>query len=216
MITIPLFFLFYIPFQQGDIHHLMPVINHTFLDLLRGAGSSSFIFFGLESLLIYFPFLTLPEKTRKWAHIALLYTTLKYAVIIIVTLMYFSQGLLKHTLWPSLAMTKFLELSFIARFEFLYIFMWILVIIPTVCIPIWCCTRIIKRVTTLKPRLSLPVVLTALFIIALTFKERTEIDSLEKFVNVKGLLFIFAYIPLLFIITIVFLRSKSTQQKDSP
>lgn len=208
MLTIPLLFLFYIPFQQGDFHRIMPVLNHSLLDLLKGAGISSYIFFGIECLLIYFPFLKQPDKNRKWAHFALLYTTIKYVVIILVTVMYFSQGLLQHTLWPTLAMTKIIELSFIARFEFLYIFMWVLVIIPTVCIPIWCCTRIIKRVTTLKPRLSLPIVLIVLFIIALMFKERTEISALEKFANVMGLWFNFAYIPLLFLITIIFLRPK--------
>ncbi|KRE47971.1 GerAB/ArcD/ProY family transporter [Paenibacillus sp. Soil724D2] len=206
---IPFLFLLYFPIRQGNIHHLLPLLNHSFLDLLKGSRSSSFIFFGLEALLIYFPFLKLPEKNAKWAHFALLFTTFKYTAIIIVTLMYFSQGLLKHTLWPTLAMSKIIELSFIARFEYLYVFMWLLVIIPTVCIPIWCCTRIMKRVASLKPGVSLPITLAALFIVALTFNERMEIDVLEKFIHELGFYFIFAYIPLLFIITSVALRSKS-------
>ncbi|KRF13568.1 GerAB/ArcD/ProY family transporter [Paenibacillus sp. Soil787] len=210
---IPILFLLYFPTRQGNFHNLLPLLNHSFLDLLKGSKSSSFIFFGLEALLIYFPFLKLPEKNVKWAHFALLFTTFKYTAIIIVTLMYFSQGLLKHTLWPILAMSKIIELSFIARFEYFYIFMWLMVIIPTVCIPIWCCTRIMKRVTTLKPRLSLPIILAALFIVALTFNERTKIDALEKFIHELGFYFIFAYIPLLFIITSIALRSKSNVVK---
>ncbi|MDF2959326.1 MAG: spore germination protein [Paenibacillus sp.] len=213
MALIPLLFLLYFPIREGNIHHLLPLLNHSFLDLLKGSRSSSFIFFGLEALLIYFPFLKLPEKNVKWAHFALLFTTFKYTAIIIVTLMYFSQGLLKHTLWPTLAMSKIIELSFIARFEYFYIFMWLLVIIPTVCIPIWCCTRIMKRVAALKPRLSLPIILAALFIAALAFNERTKIDAFEKFINELGFYFIFAYIPLLLIITSVALKPESNVVK---
>lgn len=205
----PLLFLLYLPIRQGNLHHLLPILNHSFLELLKGSKSSSFIFFGLEALLIYFPFLKLPEKNVKWAHFALLFTTLKYAVVSIVTLMYFSHGLLKHTFWPTLAMTKIIELSFMARFEYLYIFLWLLIIIPTVCIPIWCCTRILKRAAALKPRLTLPIVLAALFVATLMFKERPQIYALEKFINELGFYFIFAYIPLLFIISRVVVKSKS-------
>ncbi|MBW7453763.1 GerAB/ArcD/ProY family transporter [Paenibacillus sepulcri] len=206
---IPLLFLLYFPMRQGNLHNLLPLLNHSFLDLLKGSKSSSFIFFGLETLLIYFPFLKSPEKNVKWAHFALLFTTFKHTAIIIATLMFFSQGLLKHTIWPTLAMTKIAELSFIARFENLFIFLWLFVIIPTVCIPIWCCTRIMKRVATLKPRLTLPVILATLLIAALTFKEQTQIGALEKIINELGFYFIFAYIPLLFIISRVASNSKS-------
>lgn len=211
---VPFLFLLYFPIRQGDLRHLLPLLNHSFLDLLQGSRSSSFIFFGLEALLIYFPFLKLPEKNVKWAHFALLFTTFKYTAIMIVTLIYFSQGLLKQTLWPTLAMSKIIELSFLTRFEYLYVFMWLLVIIPTVCIPVWCCTRIIKRVAALKPRLSLPLILAALFIAALTFNERTQIDALGKFINELGFYFLFAYIPLLFIISSLALKSESHAVKQ--
>ncbi len=200
---IPLIFLLYFPIRQGNLHYLLPVLNHSFLDLLKPAKSSCFIFLGIETLLIYFPFLKLPEKNAKWAHIALLFSTFKHTALIIVTLMYFSQGLLKHTLWSTLVMTKIVELSFIARIEYIVIFMWLLVVIPAVCLPIWCCTRIMKRVTTLKPRLSLPFILATLFIAALMFNEHMKIEALQTFVSEIGFYFIYAYIPVIFIIYII-------------
>ncbi|TFE23077.1 GerAB/ArcD/ProY family transporter [Cohnella luojiensis] len=198
-----LIFALYFPIRQGNLNNLLPVFNHSFLDLLKASKSSSFIFFGIETLLIYFPFLKLPEKNVKWAHFALLFTTFKHTSVIIVTLMYFSQGLLKHSLWPTLGMTKIIELSFIERFEYLFIFMWLTVIIPAICIPIWCCTRIMKRVAKLKPRLSLPFLLAILFIAALMFNERIKIDAFEKFLIEMGFYFIFVYIPFLFIIYVI-------------
>ncbi|SEN99123.1 spore germination protein (amino acid permease) [Paenibacillus sp. OV219] len=208
----PLLIWLYFPIRQGNLHHLLPVLNHSFLDLLKGSRSIGFIFFGIEALLIYFPFLKSSQKNAKWAHIALLFSTIKYVAIMLISLMYFSQGLLKHTMWPTMAMTKIIELSFLARFEYLFIFMWLLVIIPTVSIPIWCCTRIMKRVATIKPRLSLPIVLATLGISILFFDERTQINALESFINDLGFYFIFAYIPLLFVIS----SFASKMKKDLP
>jgi spore germination protein (amino acid permease) len=206
---IPIILLLYYPLRQGNLHNLLPFLNHSVLDLLKGSKSSSFIYFGLEALLIYFPFLKSPEKNVKWAHFALLFTNIKHVLIIVVTLMFFSQGLLKHTLWPSLAMTKIIEFSFIARVEYLFIFAYMLIFIPTICIPIWCCTRIIKRVSTLKPRLSLPLILAALYSAALMFNERTKIEALGKIINELGFYFIFAYIPILFVISYFSAKMKS-------
>jgi spore germination protein (amino acid permease) len=203
LIPSSLIFFLYFPTRQGDLQNLMPVLNHSFLDLLKASKSSSFIYFGIETLLIYFPFLKLPEKTAKWAHIALHYGTFEYTVLTVVTLMYFSQGLLKHTLWPSLGMTKIIEFTFITRFEYIFIFLWLMVIIPTICIPIWCCTRIMKRVATLKPRLSLPFILATLLIAALMFNEHMKIDVFEKFIIEMRFYFIYAYIPFIFIIYVI-------------
>ncbi|NBD24153.1 GerAB/ArcD/ProY family transporter [Paenibacillus glycinis] len=196
----PMLLLLYFPIRQGDFHRLLPAFNHSLPDLLKGARCTSLIFFGLEALLVYFPFLKSPEKNAKWAHFALLFATFKYSAIIIVSLMYFSQGLLKHTLWPTLAMSKIIELSFFARFEYFYIFMWLLTIVPTVCISIWCCTRIMKRVAALNPRLSLPIILALLYVAALMFSEQTELAALERIVNTLGFYFVVGYIPLLFVI----------------
>jgi spore germination protein (amino acid permease) len=191
---------FYFHIQYIKLSNLLPLFNHSFQDLFKAARSSCIVFIGFETILIYFPFLKSPEKNVKWAHIAVLFTTLKNVVIILMTLLYFSQGMLKHTLWPVMTMAKIIELSFLERFEYLFIFIWLIVIIPAICIPIWCCTRIMKKVTTLKPRLSLLLILLTIFIAALRFNERLKIDALEKFVSEIGFYLVFAYIPLLFII----------------
>jgi spore germination protein (amino acid permease) len=200
-LTSSLFLLaFYFHIQYLRLSNLLPLFNHSFQDLFQASKSSCIIFIGFETILIYFPFLKSPEKNVKWAHFAVLFNTLKNVLIIVLTILYFSQGHLKHILWPAMTMAKIIELSFLQRFEYLSIFIWLIVIIPTICIPIWCCTRIMKKVTTLKPRLSLLIILITLFIAALSFNERMKIDALEKFVSEIGFYFVFAYIPLLFII----------------
>jgi len=195
-----LMFSFYFPLAFSRLNYLLPIFNHSLADFLTSAQSSSIIFFGFESLLLYFPFLRSPHETMKWAHLGLLFSTVKYAVLLVITLLYFSQGHLMHSLWPTLEMTKIIEIQFLERFENLFIFSWLMIIIPTVCIPLWCCTRIMKRVCKIRPRWSLLFILSVLFVATLSVHGQLQVDALGSFSSLTCLYFVYAYIPLLFIL----------------
>jgi spore germination protein (amino acid permease) len=205
--------LLYFNLNYGRFINVLPMFNHSIKDLLASSANSGIMFMGFESLLLYFPFIKAPEKNAKWAHLGLLLSTFKYAVLIIVTLMYFSQGLLSHTYWPTLVMIKVIEFTFFARIEFLFICIWLMVIIPMLCLSIWSCTRIIKRVTNLKPTLSLCLILLATFLSSLPFNDRVKIEWLGKHVVKLGFYFIYVYIPLIFLL--YFIHSKASRSKTS-
>ncbi|MGP4040754.1 GerAB/ArcD/ProY family transporter [Gracilibacillus sp. D59] len=190
----------YFPLQYANFRNLMPVFNHSILEIAQSSKASSLIFIGFESLLIYFPFIKRPSKSVKWAHGALAFTTFVYLLATLITFVYFSQGQLKHTLWPTLAMIKSVEIPFIMRIEFIFIFTWLLVILPTVCIPIWCCTRILKKITKIKPRKSLYTIMLFIFFCSILIDDRLKVDALRNFASEIGFYFIYSYIPLLFII----------------
>ncbi|WP_261301523.1 GerAB/ArcD/ProY family transporter [Paenibacillus andongensis] len=204
--------LLYFNIQYGHVIHILPILNHSIKDLLTSPKYSGVMFMGFESLLVYFPFIKAPEKNVKWAHLGLFLSTIKYSLLMFVTLIYFSQGLLRHTYWPTLVMIKVIEFSLIARVEFIFISILLMIIIPMLCLSIWSCTRIIKRVTNLKPSLSLFFILIAFFLATLPFNDRVEIHWLGKNVVEIGFYFIYGYIPLLFILHLI--RSKISQQKS--
>ncbi|WP_310224058.1 GerAB/ArcD/ProY family transporter [Paenibacillus qinlingensis] len=195
---LPLFM--YFNFKYGHLDNLMPIFNHSLSDFLSSFRYAGIMFMGFDTLLIYFPFIKSPEKNRKWAQLGLFVTTCKYTILSIVTIMYYSQGLLKHTYWPTLVMIKVIEFSLIARVEFIFVSVWLLIIIPTLCLSIWSCTRIMKRVTHLKPTYSLLLILIVLFIASLLFNDRVKINWLGMHVAEICFYFIYAYIPLLFIL----------------
>lgn len=203
--------LLYFNIKYGHFINVLPMFNHSIKDLLTASKFSGIMFMGFEALLIYFPFIKAPEKNVKWAHLGLLFCTLKYFLLTFVTLMYFSQGLLKHTSWPTLVMIKVIEFSVIARVEYIFICIWLMTVIPILCLSIWSCTRIIKRVTNLKPTWSLFIILIAIFLSSLPFNDRVKIDWLGKQAVEIGFYFIYAYIPLLFILHLI--RSKILQKK---
>ncbi|MCZ8512745.1 GerAB/ArcD/ProY family transporter [Paenibacillus filicis] len=206
LISSLIFTLNYFPIKYGNPTYLLPVWNHSLPDLLKTSKAASDLFIGFESLLVFFPFIRPADKHAKWAHLGLLFTTLQVAFITVSALLYYSQGLLQQTLYPILVETKIIQFPFAERFEFLFIFCWFIIIIPSMCISIWSCTRIMKRVMNLKPSTSLPWILITFFIAVLQFNDRIKVDELSRFVAGLGFYFLYGYIPLMFILFLI--RSK--------
>ncbi len=204
-----LFLLIYFPINLGNLSHLMPVWNHSCSELFQASKASYGIYIGFEALLVYFPFIRSIEKQTKWAHLGMLTNTLQFVVITISNLLYYSQGLLRRTLYPLLGVTKIIEFDFVERIEFIFIFCWVILFIPSLCISIWCCTRILKRVTHLNPRTSLVFVLAILFLVVVQINEKYEVNSLGDFTVQAGFYFVFAYIPVLFILFLIRRKRKA-------
>ncbi|MFC5447444.1 GerAB/ArcD/ProY family transporter [Paenibacillus aestuarii] len=198
--------LIYFPIKLGNLNYLMPVWNHSVPEMLKASKVSYGIFIGFEALLVYFPFIKSVEKQAKWAHLGMLTNTIQFVIITISTLLYYSQGLLKNTLYPLLGITKIIEFEFVERIEFIFIFCWLILFFPSLCISIWSCTRILKRVMHLNPRTSLVMILSIFFIVVVQFNDKLKVDALGKFTINIGIYFVFAYIPLLFILYLI--RSK--------
>ncbi|MGM0835438.1 MAG: GerAB/ArcD/ProY family transporter [Bacillota bacterium] len=207
-----LLFTFYYPIKYSQYNYLLPVFNHSISEILKSSKASTIVFIGFEAILIYFPFIKHPEKSFKWANLAALYTTILYVAVTIVTILFFSHGHLRHTLWPTLVMTKIIEMPFIERFEFSFIFFWLLVIIPTICIPIWSCTRILKQLTNIKPRLLLLVLTFIILVASILIDDQSKVALLSSVVSDIGFYFVYVYIPLLYIAYM--LKTKISGKKE--
>ncbi|WP_256252606.1 GerAB/ArcD/ProY family transporter [Paenibacillus sp. UNC496MF] len=198
---LPLFLYFNL--KYGHASNLVPMVNHSVRDLFASSRFSGIFFMGFESVLLYYPFIKAPENNAKWAHFGLLFATFKYSALMFITFMYFSEGLIQHTFWPTFVMLKVIEFSFIERIEFIFICMWLVIIIPVLCLSIWSCTRIIKRTTKLKPTWSLLLILLVMFLAAIPFDDRIKVHWLGMQAVHIGFYFIYAYIPLLFVLYLI-------------
>jgi spore germination protein (amino acid permease) len=214
-VMIPSFLLlsFVYVIRYTDYTYIMPFFNHDFKDYLLSAKESGFMYLGLETILVFFPFIKNGMKSSKWGHYGLLYTTIFYLVITLVTFMYFAQGKLQHLSWPTLSIIKIIQLPFLERFEFIFIFTWLLVFIPVVCTYLWSSVRIIKLTfKKLTPTFILFFLLGSYFLITSTAEDILFKQLVEKVVRYSGLIFLFGYVPLLFMISLI----KSMISKRKP
>ncbi|KRF37990.1 GerAB/ArcD/ProY family transporter [Paenibacillus sp. Soil787] len=214
IVVVPLLF-----FVLKYIHprNLLPFHISSVEDIFLSIKIMVFQFSGFEAILLIYPLVQTPKKSYKWAQLAVFCTTFIYLVITLLAFMYFSQGQMKHIIWPTLTMLKIIEIPLIQRLEYIVISIWFLKILATVCIFLWVASRGLKTAVHLKHRTSLLIFLAG-FIVMLTlfFKDRSSISQLSSFSSNVGFYFIYVYIPILFIIVLIRSKVMSKKQTKTP
>jgi spore germination protein AB len=202
-------FLFTVPF--ADFTNLLPIFNHSVMELVISSRDMTLTVLGFETLLLYYPFIKEPEKSKKWAHLGILYTTVLCLYLAIITFAYFSEEQLQKNLWPTLTMWKIIKMPFVERFEYIGIANWCLIILPNVCICLWCASRLAKRVFSFRQKTS--VLLLSFFCLIATslLTTREQINFLSDISAKVGFYFNVIYIPLLFAITLIVKKVKSRE-----
>ncbi|MGX6443508.1 GerAB/ArcD/ProY family transporter [Neobacillus sp. K501] len=208
-----LFLLIYFPIKHMNYIYLLPAFSHPISDLLLSAKASTLLFLGFEWILMYYPFIKDSGKIPKWAYLGNLYTIIVYLIITIISFLYFNQDVIEQLPWPTLMMMKIVHFTFLERFEYVFIFIWLLVIIPPMCISMWACTRIVKRTLSFSPKGSLVLFIVLVMIAAVSLKDIETVDKVSNLSSNVGFAFIYLYIPFLFIIKMLkdrYLKNKTT------
>ncbi|GLB59745.1 GerAB/ArcD/ProY family transporter [Cytobacillus sp. NCCP-133] len=182
----------------SNLSNLLPIWDHTIKELLTASYHTSLTFIGFEIILFCYPFIKEPKKSQKWAHLAVLTTTLIYTVLAIITFSYFAEDQLQKQIWATLTMWKIVEMPFVERFEYIGIANWNLIILPNVCISIWIASRLIKRIFNIRQKIGVFFIVGAVLILINFLNTREKINTLNDYIGKMGFAFTFIYIPLLF------------------
>lgn len=217
-VVIPSFLLLSLLYllAYAELSYLTPLFKYGLKEHLISIKEAVPVFLGFETVLVYYPFIKDKRKSTKWGHIALLYTTLLYTFITVVTFMFFTLGKLAHLTWPTLTMIKIIQFPFLERFEFIFIFTWLLVVLPVNCVYLWSATRAIKwTIPKLRPTFILAVILGGFFYVNTQFIDIEFSYFMAKVVGNSGMVFLFGYIPLLFLLSVVRSKLKNRWGKKS-
>ncbi|MCM3712947.1 GerAB/ArcD/ProY family transporter [Halalkalibacter oceani] len=201
-VVVPLFLFLtaFSTFEFATYRNLLPLFDTSLKVQLDAAMTMTLSYLGPEILLVFYPFIKDGQKSQKFAHFAILFTTFIYLLIAILTFIFYSENQLKTTVFPTLSAWKVVELPFIERFEYLGIATWMFVILPNITLGIWAASRMLKQQLNIAHRLTLPVVTIVAFAISLLFETRVRIDGLNNAVALAGRYVTYLYIPVLFIL----------------
>ncbi|PGT79752.1 GerAB/ArcD/ProY family transporter [Bacillus sp. AFS040349] len=203
-----LIFTFFFPIEFSDLSNLAPPLNHSFKDMASSTKDMSLTVLGFEALLVYYPFIKRPEKSKKWAHLGVAYSTLLFTLIMMISLAYFSEEQLQKNVWATLTIWKIVEMPFVERFEYIGIANWCLIILPNVCLTFWCASRCLKDTFKFNQRILLALVLLLAFFIILLIQTREKISFFNDLVSQIGFYMMFGYIPILFFLTVLIKKIK--------
>lgn len=201
---------FFFTFPYAHIDNLLPVLDHSIKSILLGSFQMSLTYLGWEVLLFIYPFIKEPQKSKKWAHLGVFYTTFLYTVLAITTFSYFSEGQLQKNIWATLTMWKIVEMPFVERFEYIGIANWNIIILPNCCIALWCASRVLKRVTHMKQKYGVVLISMICLVIISFFKTREQIDTLITYTGRIAFFLNYGYVPVLFLMLLVMKKVKKT------
>lgn len=195
-----LIILFGFTIPYADFHHFFPIFDHSLKDLIIASKQMSLTYMGYESFLIYYPFIKDKQKSKKWAHAALLGTTALYLYTTLISFGYYSEGQLQKDVWATLTTWKIVHLPVVERFEYVGIANWCLIILQNACLALWCATRLLKQTYLLPQRIGVYLVGAIAVCIIPIFDTRQEIDLLNSLLGNFGFIVNFIYLPLLLIL----------------
>ncbi len=101
----------------------------------------------------------------------------------------------------------------IERFEYIVVSIWFLVVLPNICIKLWAACRAVKRISPIKQHTSLIVFLILFFVLSNVLDERRLIRQFADLYDNFSFYFVYAYIPLLFLI-VQFKPQKDTGEQN--
>lgn len=215
ILGIPLILLKYYALKDSHIYNILPLFDHSFVDYFAGTKAMTLNYLGFELLFFYYPFIKNAETSHKWSQWGVFFTIIIYTITAVESFAYYSQGQLKHTIWATLTLWKIVEFPFVERFEYAGISIWLFVVLPNICIAIWCVTRAGKRLYAVKQKHSLIVMVVLIFIGTVMFTNRQEIDALNTYVSKVGYYFIYFYIPILFVLQMVIYKVRKSKNEQN-
>ncbi|CAG9620589.1 GerAB/ArcD/ProY family transporter [Sutcliffiella rhizosphaerae] len=203
------------PLEYANFRNLLPIFDHPIKDILKSGKDMTLSMLGFEALLLYYPYIKNPEKSKKWAQFGIFITSFIYLVFALVTFAYFSEGKLQKNIWATLSIWKIIELPFVERVEYIGIANWCLIILPNVCIFLWCSSRLAKRMSGLKQRTTLIFITLVVLILMTQFEDRKHINDLNKYIGEVGFYMGYVYIPILFLF-VTFVYWRKGKKKNAP
>jgi spore germination protein (amino acid permease) len=213
MLTIWLVLDLYFPLKFARWEYLLPIMDTSLENLFNGMIAMSLTSAGFEILYVVYPYVQNKERIHKSAQLGVLVTYLIYLLVMIVALVFFSQGQLMRTIWATLNMQKMVYLPILERFELVVISLWLIVILPNMMLYLWSSARGLKRLFGFKLRHSLYWILLVIYVASLSLLSRQEMSRMTNIFSQITLYMIYVYPYFLYVM--VWLKQRKQRVKPT-
>lgn len=205
----------YYPLQYAQWEYLFPILEADVEQLFKGMLGMALTSIGFEVLYVVYPYVQNKEKLNRSVQVGVLGTNLIYTFVMIVTLVFFSEGQLLRTIWATLNLKKMVYFPVLERFELIAISIWLLVILPNIMAYLWSSARGLKRLFRWNLQHSLHAILPLIFIFSLLLTTRQEINRLNDVYSNIGLYVVYVY-PFFLYLAVAIKQRMKRAKGESP
>ncbi|MFE1245579.1 GerAB/ArcD/ProY family transporter [Fictibacillus sp. NPDC058756] len=213
VIPLGLIFLLIYPLEYTHFSNLLPLFDERLKDYLTATKNMMLSYLGFETLLVFYPFIKNAKKSQKFAHHANIFSFMMYLLVTLFSFAFFSQEQLARNIWATLSMVKIVQVSFVERFDFVFVSMWCLVILPNITLAIWCSSRVAKLMLNIRQHVALIILLGIVLLACIFLDTRFKINMLNNYTNIIGFYLAISYIPFLFVMT--FIKKKIKKKRTN-
>ncbi|MCA1053974.1 spore germination protein [Rossellomorea aquimaris] len=199
------------PLKFSNWENVFPLFESNVKEIIQGAHAMTFTVIGFELVYSFYPYIKEKRKVHKFMQIGLVYTTILYLAIMLVSLSYFSGGQLERTIWGTLSLLKIVRLPFIERFEYVGITFWMLIILPNLMLYLWSATRGMGRVFQWNEKRFMWIFCLILLGATLLFTTRDQINFLNDYFARVSFYIVYCYPIVLYMFVLI---KKRLARKD--
>lgn len=198
ILSIWLITLLYEPIRQMDFINLLPVLDSSFSDILKGSVSTAYTFSGVEFLFFIYPFVANKEKINKPVFIGISWFTFQVLILTVISIGFLNPLQLERRIWPVLNLYKVQTTPIIERLDYVVVAEWMMVAAPRMIILMWCVNYIFKRVYQMPKKISLYTVTLIIILCVPFFTDHFRIQALTDLSRdiSYGLVYIYPFILL--------------------
>ncbi|MET3729254.1 spore germination protein (amino acid permease) [Fictibacillus halophilus] len=202
--TVLLFFNhFYLPRNYVHFDNLLPILDHSFVDLLKSAKETSYSMAGFEIILMVFPFIRNARSSQKIAHLGVAFTTLFYTVGAITTFLFISEKQIQTTIWARININALAKFSFVERFEYILLSLYLIKIVTIITLMLWASSRGFKLILKKKQKIPLLILIALSIVLCQLLDNRYILNSFLDITAKFSIGLFYVYIPLLWVVFIL-------------
>lgn len=212
-LSIWIFALLYDPMLRMEMTLFQPMFQASFIELLKGSLETSYSFFGFEILFLIYPFIMNKENAKTPVYLGVSFSAFIVLFTTIISIGYYSPHDFEKMDWAVLTLFKSVSFSFLERFDYIIVVVWMMVSLTTMILFMWMITYGMKRLYRFPQRKSLYCVAILLLIISSIVKYDYKIHEYSAIVSKIGFWIVFVY-PLL-LLPFVLLKKKWYKRKEA-
>lgn len=126
-IFIPVMLLSITALKYGNIINLQPVFHSGLRNVLEGAKTTAYSYFGWESLLLFYPYVKDIKSIKKSALKAVAICGLTYVWTVFITIFYLGVNIVPKNYWSFTMVFESITIPIINNFRYVFMFVWFLI-----------------------------------------------------------------------------------------
>jgi len=186
LMFLPILFIIIIAAKGADFTNVLPVFNNKPLDYLKGVGATIYAFTGYQIAYLLIPSAKEKDAIPKIIVKSMIFISLFYVIITIMSLAIFNKKETTNLLWPTITMIKSIDIpgTFIERWEGVVMALWVIFYFTTFVNGYYLSSDIIKNAFKVEDvKISSYILMPFIYVIAL-YPE--NVPELYKISNMTG------------------------------